>query len=122
MYSDGELCCWWCACGHGLVPALRLIEHDITRRAHLPSHWIEDAVRLRTLSVADEDPGVTSVSELVDVAELLHERLAAEHAQVVHRWLPSMSSLIGCATGETLRQELVLQVDHDDHGLPPEFR
>jgi hypothetical protein len=87
---------------------MRLIEHDITRRAHLPSHRIEDAVRLHTHGVADEYPGATLVSELVNVAELLHERPAAEHAQVVHRRLPSMPSLIGCATGETLRQEPVL--------------
>jgi hypothetical protein len=59
---------------------MRLIEHDITRCAHLPSHRIEDAIRLHTLSVADEDPGATSVSEFVNVAELLHERPAAKHA------------------------------------------
>jgi hypothetical protein len=101
---------------------MRLIEHDITRRAHLPSHRIKDAVRLRTLGVADEDPDATSISELVDVAELLHERPAPEHTQVLHRRLPSMPSLIGCATGETLRQEPVLQVDRGDHGLPTEIR
>jgi hypothetical protein len=87
---------------------MRLIKHDVTRRAHLPSHRIEDAIRLCTLGVADEDPSVTSVDEIVDVAELLHKRSAAEHAQMVHYRLSSMPSLIRCATGETLRWEPVL--------------
>jgi hypothetical protein len=72
------------------------------------SRRIEDAIRLCTLGVADEDPGATSVGELVDVAELLHKRSAAEHAQVVHCRLPSMPSLIGCAIDEALRREPVL--------------
>jgi hypothetical protein len=83
---------------------MRLIKHDVTRRAHLPSRRIEDAIRLCTLGVADEDPDVT----LVDVAELLHKRSAAEHAQMVHCRLPSMPRLIRCATGETLRREPIL--------------
>jgi hypothetical protein len=87
---------------------MRLIKHDVTRRAHLPSRRIEDAIRIHTLGVADEDPGATPIGELVDVAELLHKRSTAEHAQVVHYRLPSMPSLIGCATGEALRREPVL--------------
>jgi hypothetical protein len=87
---------------------MRLIKHDVTRRAHLPSRRIEDAICLCTLGVADEDPDATPIGELVDVAELFHKRSAAEHAQVVHCWLPSMSSLIGCAIGEALRREPVL--------------
>jgi hypothetical protein len=87
---------------------MRLIKHDVTRRAHLPSRWIEDAIRLCTLGVADEDPGATPVGELVDVAELLHKRSAAKHAQVVHCRLLSMPSFIRCAAGETLRREPVL--------------
>jgi hypothetical protein len=83
---------------------MRLIKHDVTRRAHLPSRRIEDAIRLCTLGVADEDPDVTPVV----VAELLHKRSAAEHAQMVHCRLPSMPSLIRCATGETLRREPIL--------------
>jgi hypothetical protein len=85
-----------------------LIKHDVTCRAHLPSRRIKDAIRLCTLDVADEDSSVTPIGELVDVAELLHKRSAAEHAQMVHYRLPSMSSLIRCATGETLRWEPVL--------------
>jgi hypothetical protein len=87
---------------------MRLIKHDITRRAHLLSCRIEDAIRLCTLSVADDGPDVTPVGELVDVAELLHKCSAAEHAQMVHCQLPSMPSLIRCVTGETLRRDLVL--------------
>jgi hypothetical protein len=87
---------------------MRLIKHDITRHAHLPSRRIEDAIRLCTLGVADEDPGATPVGELVDVAELLHKRSTAEHTQMVHCRLPSMPSLIRCVTGETLRREPVL--------------
>jgi hypothetical protein len=83
-------------------------KHDITRRAHLPSRRIEGAIRLCTLGVADEDPDVTPVDELVDVADLLYKRSAAEHAQVVRCRLPSMPSLIGCAIGEALRREPVL--------------
>jgi hypothetical protein len=63
---------------------MRLIKHDVTRRAHLLSHRIEDAIRLCTLDVADEDPGATPVGELVDVVKLLHKRSAAEHTQMVH--------------------------------------
>jgi hypothetical protein len=87
---------------------MHLIKHDITRRSHLLSRRIEGAIRLRTLGVADEDPGATPVGELVDVAKLLHKRSSAEHAQVVHCRLSSMPSLIGCATGEALYQEPVL--------------
>jgi GTP cyclohydrolase FolE2 len=87
---------------------MRLIKHDVTCRAHLPSHWIEDVIRLCTLGVADEEPGVTPVGELVDVAELLHKHSAAEHAQVIHCRLLSMPSLIGCAIGKALRREPVL--------------
>jgi hypothetical protein len=87
---------------------MRLIKHDVTRRAHLPSRRIEDAIRLCTLGVANEDPDATPVGELVDVAELLHKLSSAEHAQMVHCQLPSMPSLIMCATGETLRREPVL--------------
>jgi hypothetical protein len=87
---------------------MHLIKHDVTRRAHLSSHRIEDAIRPCTLGVADEDLGVTPVGELVDVAELLQKRSAAEHTQMVHCRLPSMPSLIRCATGETLHQEPVL--------------
>jgi hypothetical protein len=87
---------------------MRLIKHDVTRRAHLPSHRIEDAIHLCTLGVADEDPDATPIGELVDVVELLHKRSAAEHVQMIHCWLPSMPSLIRCATGETLHREPVL--------------
>jgi hypothetical protein len=65
-------------------------------------------MRLYTLGVDDEDPGVTPIGELIDVAELLHKRSAAEHAQMVHCWLLSMPSLISCATGETFHREPVL--------------
>jgi hypothetical protein len=85
-----------------------LIKHDVICRAHLPNHRIEDAIRLCTLGVADEYTDATPVGELVNVAELLRERSAAEQAQVVHCRLPSMSSLIGCATGETLHREPIL--------------
>jgi hypothetical protein len=85
-----------------------LIKHDVTRHAHLLSRWIEDAIRLCTLGVADEDPGATPVGEPVDVAELLHKHSAAEHTQMVHYRLSSMPSLITYATGETLRREPVL--------------
>jgi hypothetical protein len=87
---------------------MRLIKHDAMRRAHLPSHWIEDVIRLCTLDIANEDPDMTPVGELVDVAELLHKLSATEHAQMVHYRIPSMPSLIRCVTGETLRQEPVL--------------
>jgi hypothetical protein len=87
---------------------MRLIKHDVTRRAHLLNRRIEDAIRLCTLGVADEDPGATPVAELVDVAGLLHKRSVAEHAQMVHCRLPSMSSLIRCGTGDTLHREPVL--------------
>jgi hypothetical protein len=87
---------------------MRLIKHDVTCRAHLPSRWIEDAIRLCTLGIADEDTGTTLVDELVDVAELLHKRSAVEHVQMVHCRLLSMPSLIRCATGETLRREPIL--------------
>jgi hypothetical protein len=59
---------------------MRLIKHDVTCCAHLPSRRIEDAICLCTLGVADEDPGVTPIGELVDETELLHKRSAAEHA------------------------------------------
>jgi hypothetical protein len=87
---------------------MRLIKHDVTCRAHLPSCRIEDAIRLCTLGVVDEDPGATPVGELVPVVELLHKRSAAEHAQMVHCRFLSMPSLIRCATGETIRREPVL--------------
>jgi hypothetical protein len=87
---------------------MRLIKHDVTRRAYLLSRRIEDATRLCTLGVADEDPGATPIGELVDVAELLHKCSATEHEHVVHCRFPSMPSLIRCATGETLRREPVL--------------
>jgi hypothetical protein len=87
---------------------MRLIKHDVTCREYLSSHRIEDVICLCTLGVADEDLGVTPVSELVDVAELLHKRSAAEHAQMVHCRIQSMLSLIRCATDKTLHQKPVL--------------
>jgi hypothetical protein len=107
--------------GHGPVLAVRLIEHYISCRAHLPSHRIKDAIRLRTLGVADEDLDATPISELVDAAELLHESPTAEHMQMVHHRLSPMPSLIGCATGEALHRKLVLQVNCGHHDFLPEF-
>jgi hypothetical protein len=89
---------------YALAP-MHLIKHDVMHRAHLPSHRIEDAIRLCTLGVADEDPGATLIGELVNVAELLHKRSTAEHVQVFHCRLPSMPSLIGCTIGEAICQE-----------------
>jgi hypothetical protein len=56
------------------------------------------------------------------VPELLHKCPAVEHAQIVHRRLLTMSSLIERATGKTLGRLPVLQVDRGHHRLSPEFR
>jgi hypothetical protein len=87
---------------------MRLIKHDVTCSAHLSSRRIEDAIRLCTLGIADEDPSATPVGELVNVAELLRKRSTTKHVQMVHYRLPSMPSLIRCATSQTLHRMSVL--------------
>ncbi len=63
---------------------------------------VENAVGLRALRVADENPWGAPVVELADVAKLLGEREAAEDPQVGDRRLAPMPSLVQCPAVEAL--------------------
>jgi hypothetical protein len=84
---------------------MRLIKHDIMRRAHQPSSRIEDEICLRTLGVPDEDPDATPVGELVDVAELFHKCSATEHqpSLLLGNWLKDSLSYHLLASGSALK-------------------
>ena len=81
---------------HCLVPhpSSPFVEHNIVRRAHTLCLWVEDAVGLRALRVADEHSRSAPIVELADVAKLLGEREAAEDPQVGDRRLAPMPSLV----------------------------
>lgn len=80
-------------------------------------HRFEGAVGLGAIHAIDEDPWYALGVELVDVVELLDERLTAKDAMVAdHRFVP-MTSFIWCLVVEGLGGRVVEQMDDDHHRL-----
>jgi len=65
-------------------------------------HWVEDAIGLDALRVADEDPWRAPVIELADVVELLDERQAAEDVEVADRLLVPVQASYGVLPSRAL--------------------
>jgi hypothetical protein len=65
-------------------------------------HWVEDAVGLDALCVANEDPWRAPVIELADLVELLDERQAAKDAEVPDRLLAPVQASYGVLPSRAL--------------------
>jgi hypothetical protein len=52
----------------------------------MPSHRVEDAVRLDAFSVADEHAQRAPIAQLADDIQLLDVRKVVEHVEVQDRW------------------------------------
>jgi hypothetical protein len=85
-----------------------------TRRVH----WIQHAVGLGPLCVADEDPRRAAVVELADVVQLLDKGEAAEDAPIADRRLVPMLGLIWRLAVECTGRRAVEQMYSGHHGLP----
>ena len=104
---------------HHLVPSLAspIVEHDVSGDVDALCCWVEDAVGLDALRVADEDSRHAPIVELADVVELLGESEVAEHAEVAHHLLMPMPSLIRRLAVKGLSGRVVEEMDGSHHRL-----
>jgi hypothetical protein len=97
------------------------IEDDIPRRAHTPSHRVEDVVHLDTFSVADEHAWYSLVTQLADIVHLLGVRKAAKRKNVPDHWCALVPGFIRSLALQALGRRPVEQVHRSHYRFSPEL-